>query len=65
MYIFDTYHINHYITLRKFFTIVFENLYNNYYALGLTTAETINPKYAESKTWASKVNYYIDKIKQN
>jgi hypothetical protein len=39
------------------------NLYKNYYALGLTTPEEINPKYASSTTWASKVNYYINKIK--
>ncbi len=38
-------------------------LYNNYYAKGLTTPEKINPKYAESKTWAQKVNKYIEKIR--
>ncbi len=38
-------------------------LYNNYYSKGLKTPEQINPKYAESKTWAQKVNKYIDKIK--
>ena len=38
-------------------------LYNNYYSKGLTTAELMNPKYAESKTWAQKVNKYIEKIK--
>ena len=41
-----------------------DNLYYNYYAKGLTTAETMNSKYAASTTWASKVNYYIDYIKQ-
>ena len=40
-----------------------KNLYNNYYALGLTTPETINPKYAASTAWAGKINYYIEKIK--
>lgn len=40
-----------------------ENLYYNYYAIGLTTPETINPKYAESTAWASKINAYIEKIK--
>lgn len=39
------------------------NLYYNYYAQGLTTPETINPKYAESQVWASKINWYIEKIK--
>ena len=40
-----------------------DNLYNNYVALGLTTPEQINPKYAASNTWATKVNTYIDQIK--
>lgn len=39
------------------------NLYKNYYAYGLTTPETINPKYAADPNWASKVNYYINKLK--
>lgn len=41
-----------------------DNLYYNYYSKGLTTPELINPIYAESKTWASKVNYYISEIKK-
>lgn len=41
------------------------NLYNNYYAQGLTTPETIGPKYAGSSEWASKINYYIGVIKAN
>ena len=40
-----------------------DNLYRNYYAVGLNTVETIGPKYAASTTWASKVNYYINLIK--
>lgn len=40
-----------------------ENLARNYYAHGLTTPEQINPKYAASKAWASKVNNYIARIK--
>lgn len=39
------------------------NLYNNYYAYGLTTPETINPKYASSTTWATSINNYINRIK--
>lgn len=39
------------------------NLYRNYYAYGLTTPETIGPKYAASSAWASKVNWYIDSIR--
>lgn len=40
-----------------------DNLQRNYFSLGLTTPETIGPKYAASSTWASKVNAYINEIK--
>lgn len=40
-----------------------DNLYYNYVALGLTTPELMNSKYASSNLWASQVNRYIDKIK--
>ena len=50
-------------TLEEGIASFMNNLYKNYYAYGLTTPETINPKYAASTTWASKVNYYIDKIR--
>lgn len=40
-----------------------DNLYNNYYALGLTTPELINTKYAASTAWATKINNYIVQIK--
>lgn len=40
-----------------------DNLYNNYVAIGLTTPELMNSKYAASPTWATQVNRYIDKIK--
>ena len=39
------------------------NLKTNYYDKGLTTAEQMNKKYAASKTWTTKVNNYINKIK--
>lgn len=39
------------------------NLSRNYFASGLTTPELINTKYASSKTWATKVNRYIEKIR--
>lgn len=39
------------------------NLYNNYYQYGLNTPELMNNKYAESTTWASKINNYIESIK--
>ena len=38
------------------------NLYKNYYAYGLTTPETIGPKYAASNTWASQVRVYMSEI---
>ena len=38
------------------------NLYRNYYSRGLVTVETIGPKYAESDTWISKINWYVNKI---
>ena len=40
-----------------------DNLYKNYIAYGLTTPETINPKYATSQEWSSYVNSYIEEIK--
>lgn len=39
------------------------NIYKNYYLYGLTTADTMNPKYAENPLWARNVNAYISKIK--
>ena len=39
------------------------NLYRNYYARGLTTVETIGPRYAESSTWVGMINSYVSKIK--
>ena len=40
-----------------------DNLNRNYFSRGLTIPETIGPKYAESKEWPTKVNNYINKIK--
>ena len=40
-----------------------DNLYSNYYAYGLTTAESMNSKYAESTTWATQVNSYVATIR--
>lgn len=37
-------------------------IYYNYYLEGLDTAEKMNSKYAESTTWAEKVNKYYDEI---
>lgn len=39
-----------------------KNLKNRYISQGLTTPELINTKYASSKTWATKINYYYNKL---
>ena len=41
------------------------NIKNKYVDYGLMTADEMNPKYAEDPTWSSKVNKYIEKIKNN
>ena len=40
-----------------------DNIYKNYVACGLTTADTMNPKYAENPMWSTNVNNYITRIK--
>ena len=40
-----------------------DNIARNYVAYGLTTADTMNPKYAENPKWASNVNAYIERIR--
>ena len=42
-----------------------DNIAKNYVQKGLTTAEEMNPKYAADTKWASKVNKYIDEIKES
>ena len=41
------------------------NIKNKYADYGLLTAEQMSSKYAEDPMWASKVNKYIDKIKNS
>jgi len=41
------------------------NLHKNYYSKGLTTIDSIGPKYAESTTWVSKIYSYVNKIRAN
>lgn len=41
------------------------NLYNNYVSRGLITAEAMNASYAEDTLWASRVNNYINIIKNS
>ena len=50
-------------TLEEGIDAFLNNLYKNYIAQGLVTPEQIGVKYAASTTWASKVHYYMDKIK--
>ena len=52
-----------YATLDEGIMGYLDNLYRNYYSYGLTTPETIGPKYAASTTWASQVNNYIAVIR--
>lgn len=42
-----------------------KNIKKNYVDYGLLTAEQMNPKYAEDPNWSSKVNKYIEKIKNS
>ena len=42
-----------------------DNIYRNYVAYGLTTANEMNPKYAENPAWSTNVNRYITRIKNS
>ena len=50
-------------TLEEGISAYMNNLYSNYFSQGLTTPETIGPKYAASSTWASQVTAYMNEIK--
>ena len=39
------------------------NLYRNFYARGLTTVDSIAPRYAESPTWPAKIHGYVARIR--
>ena len=39
------------------------NLQRNYYSKGLTTIETIAPKYAASTSWPAKIRAYVNQIR--
>ena len=41
------------------------NLQKNYYSKGLTTIETIAPKYAASSAWPAKIRSYVEQIRAN
>ncbi len=49
-------------TLESGIIAYLSNLQRNYYNYGLTTVESIGPKYAASTTWAKQVNNYIYSI---
>ena len=42
-----------------------DNLSRNYFALGLTTPETIGPKYCEGNEWAGHITWFVNKIRNN
>ena len=42
-----------------------DNLSRNYFEKGLTTPETIGPKYCEGNEWAGKVSWFVEKIRNN
>lgn len=42
-----------------------DNIARNYVAYGLTTADTMNSKYAENPAWSTNVNNYITRIRNN
>lgn len=52
-----------YETLEEGIEAYLNNIYYNYYLLGLDTPEKMSSKYAASSTWASKVNIYIKEIR--
>ena len=58
-------------SFKKFDTIdaglvgMISNLYKNYYAMGLNTVETIAPKYCEGNTWAGKINWFVNSIRNS
>ena len=58
-------------SFKKFDTVdeglvgMINNLYKNYYAMGLNTVETIAPKYCEGNTWAGKINWFVNSIRNS
>ena len=54
-----------YATLDEGIIGFIDNLYRNYYSKGLNTVELIGPRYAESNTWVSKINAYVNNIRNS
>ena len=42
-----------------------DNLSKNYFSIGLTTPEAIGPKYCEGNTWAGKISWFVEKIRNS
>ena len=42
-----------------------DNLSRNYFAIGLTTPETIGPKYCEGNEWAGHISWFVNKIRNS
>ena len=40
------------------------NLYRNFYSKGLTTIDSIGPRYAESGAWPAKIHSYVNMLKK-
>lgn len=53
-----------YDTLEEGIKSYLDLIYYNYYSIGLDDPYKMNPKYAESSTWAEKVNNYYQEVKE-
>ena len=54
-----------YATLDEGIIGFLDNLKWNYYNYGLNTVEAIGSKYAEGIEWSAKINWYMEKIRNN
>lgn len=52
-------------TLDEGIDMFLNNLYYNYYAKGYTTPEQIGARYAADPAWSSKINKYINEIRNS
>lgn len=54
-----------YDTVEEGLVGMIDNLARNYFAIGLTTPETIGPKYCEGNEWAGHITWFVNKIRNN
>lgn len=54
-----------YDTVEEGLVGMIDNLSRNYFAIGLTTPETIGPKYCEGNEWAGHINWFVNKIRNS